>query len=74
LNTFRGSVPVEVDGAVVGGLAKLRKLLTSESLPTVGRLEDMTDVSEFRRGRVAVLDVVDVGARAGLRRIDLMGC
>jgi hypothetical protein len=74
LKTFLG----RIEGDAVGegaALAKLRMLLlTSESLPTVGRFDDVTEVSELRRGRVtAVVVVVDAGLDAGLRRMDF-GC
>jgi len=73
LKTFLGSN----DGDDVGegaALAKLRTLLISEPLPTVGMFDDVTEVSEFRRGLLAVaVVVVEDGRDAGLRRMDL-GC
>ena len=61
--TFLGRAPVEADGSAGKGAGAGRP--SSESLPTAGRFDDVTDVSEFRRGRVEV--------RVVLRRIDL-GC
>jgi len=89
LNIFRGRVPGDVGRAgmelpvcatlwaVLAWL--LRKLLTSESLPTRDRFDDVTEVSEFRRGLVmgAVSDVVEVvvtEGRADFRRMDFRGC
>lgn len=78
LSTFLGRVLTEVEGVLLGWLARLlRRLLTSESLPTVGMLEDVTEVSEFRRGLGidVVLVVDDVGGRVVVfLRMDLMGC
>jgi hypothetical protein len=47
LRTFLGKALVEVEGSASGAADP-----SSESLPTAGRLEDVTEVSEFRRGRV----------------------
>lgn len=70
-------------GDCVALATKLRTLPISESLPTVGMLDDVTDVSELRRGLVTeeevevvvVVVVVDEAARdAGLRRMDFGAC
>jgi hypothetical protein len=74
LKTFRGRIEGDAVGEGVA-LAKLRTLLPiSESLPTVGRLDDVTEVSELRLGLVrVVLVVVEAGLEAGLRRMDFGG-
>lgn len=80
MRTFLGRAPDVAEGGGDEGwltLAMLRRLLTSESLPIVGRFDDVTELSELRRGRVLealrLLEVADSGGRAGLRRMDLMG-
>jgi hypothetical protein len=59
--TFRGRMLFEAEG---WGMGVERP--SSESLPTAGRLDDVTEVSEFRRGRVE-------GRRAVFLKIGLAG-
>jgi len=74
LKTFRGRAPDEAEGAGPALVTLLRTLPSSESLPTVGRFDEVTDVSELRRGLVvleAVTEDAGEGRADGFRRIDL---